>query len=459
MHPEPLPIGELSATPWSFSPAWFIALALLLPAVAWLAFAWRHAFAQDPNSFRRAGLKELRRVLRNVRRSDAALRPWHLHAWLRATAKTWGVRVSAPTGGQVSQAMQMLTGDASVIAKWRELWSAAERGLFAANASPHQDWLERASSAAEAVQMPQRERRFPNRIGDWLPSTAVVVVIAMACIVPAAVHANLDTPAPSADTLQQLQNARKPSREALQANWSDWAAHHNLAAILMQTGEWHAAVAHSAVSFVLNPSSAPTRDNLRFALQQTDMADPNLQRLLSGMGYQRIPAWLSAAGWQRMALGAALLLAAGLVTIVSTMYLPVRPQTGSLHQLPLPNMGIRNDREAMGHVAVIARFAVALGALLLLAAIVSWNAYGPLNQPSAAILTRAVNLSPAPTDLVPEAETSPVAAGTIVLRRRSFLGWQQIAINENVSGWVRRQAVMPFYTMDSSDSSRKDRTS
>jgi hypothetical protein len=436
MHPEPLPIGELPAIPWSFSPAWFIALAALLPAVAWLAFAWRRAFAQDPNSLRRSGIKELRYVLRSVGRSDSTLRPWHLHAWLRATAKAWGVRVSAPTGGQVSEAMRALTADATLVSKWRELWCAAEHGLFAANTPPPRDWLERAASAAAAVEMPQRERRFPNRIGDWLPSMTAIVVIAMASlIVPAAVQADLPEPPPSAETLQKLKDAQKPARQALQTSWNDWAAHHNVATFLMQKGDWNTAVAHATASFLLYPSSTPTRDNLRFALEQTGTADPTLRRLISGTWYQRFPALLSAAAWQHLAFGAALLLAIGLTAGVLTLY---RPNS---------------------HIVIAARSTAALGAVLLLTAIVSWNAYGNLNQPTAAILTRAVNLSPAPTDLVPEAETSPVAAGTIVLTRRSFLGWQQIAVNENVSGWVRREALMPIYLTDSSHSSRKGRTS
>jgi hypothetical protein len=32
-----------------------------------------------------------------------------------------------------------------------------------------------------------------------------------------------------------------------------------------------------------------------------------------------------------------------------------------------------------------------------------------------------------------------------VLAHRSFLGWQQVTFGENASGWVRRNAVMPFY--------------
>jgi hypothetical protein len=81
---------------------------------------------------------------------------------------------------------------------------------------------------------------------------------------------------------------------------------------------------------------------------------------------------------------------------------------------------------------------------LFIVASVAWNAYGPLNQPTAGILVQSVNVSPAPTDLVPEHETAPAPAGAVVLTDRSFLGWRQITVN-NASGWVRVSVVMPLY--------------
>jgi len=68
-----------------------------------------------------------------------------------------------------------------------------------------------------------------------------------------------------------------------------------------------------------------------------------------------------------------------------------------------------------------------------------------LNQTTAGILLEGINLNPSPTELVPERETSPATAGSVVLPQSAFLSWQRISAGANVSGWVRKNAVMPLY--------------
>ena len=410
-----LPMGDIAATPWPFNPTWFLLLSVLVPALAWFICAWKRALDEDPHRIRRSGAKELRRLLKSIR---SAPQPRHLQGWIRAAAKTWDVRVSAPTAQEISGASHALTGDAALTSKWRELCHATERGLFAANPTPPGDWLERASAAATEVQIPRRERWFPNRIGHWLPSVAAVA-LSVACL---AAHADIHDKAV----------------QALRANWNDWAAHHNLAVSRIQEENWNAAVAHATASFLLHPSSTANRETLRLSLEQTGTADATLRRLLFGVGYQRIPALFSPAGWQRLTLVASLALAAALTTLVIALY-------RKAERRPLIWAG---------------RAGLALGVVLFALAVFGWKAYGSLSQPTAGILLRAVNLSPAPTDIVPEEETSPIAAGTVVLTQRSFLGWQQISYGNGVSGWVRRNAVMPFYApLKGSSRSRTDRTS
>jgi hypothetical protein len=60
----------------------------------------------------------------------------------------------------------------------------------------------------------------------------------------------------------------------------------------------------------------------------------------------------------------------------------------------------------------------------------------------------AVNLSPMPTDLVTEQETSPLAPGSLTLPKSAFLTWRYIALLDVpgvTTGWVRTGAVMPLY--------------
>lgn len=419
VHYDALPLGSNGNTPSALNPAWLLLLALVLPAATWIGLAWKRALDEDPTRLRRSGVRELRKLLARMRRANGALEPQYLHAWLRAAARTWGVGVSAPTGKQVTQAALSLTGDEAVTRNWRELWQATERGLFAAGGKAPNGWLDDASKAAAAVVPPRRERLFPNRLAYWIPSLAAAT-LAMSCFMsvqPA--HADVDE---AAAAIVDLTTANEAALKALEANWNDWAAHYNIAAYNIQHENWNAAIAHATASFLLNPSAKETRDNLRYAITQAQAVDSTLRPMLFGSWYQRIPALLSASGWQRLGLFAGLLLTASLTALVLSIYLPMRK--------PLLIGGGSG---------------IAAGLLLMMLAIGSWNAYGKLHDASACILLQPINLSPAPTDLVPREETSPANAGTIVQTRRSFLTWSQIAIDQDHVGWVRRTAVMPLY--------------
>ncbi len=151
--------------------------------------------------------------------------------------------------------------------------------------------------------------------------------------------------------------------------------------------------------------------------------DPTLRRLLYGPWFQQFPALLSPAAWQHLALVASLILAAGLTALVLTLYLPAN----------------RRPLQLGGRGALIA------GGVLIVVAIGSFSSYGLLARATAGILVEGVNLNPSPTELVPEQETSPAAAGSVVSPERSFLSWRQVGLEANASGWVRENAVMPFY--------------
>jgi hypothetical protein len=451
MHP--LPVGELAATPWSLSPFWFIALALAVPTLLWLGLAWRRALLECPNRIRRAGIKEMQRLLKTLRRTDTPPRPAHLHAWLRATARVWDIRTSAPCVSEITQAAHTLSGDSAVSSRWRELWQTTEHGLYGPNVQPSGEWLQDATSVAATVDLPKRERLFPNRLGHWLPSVAsamlVVVLIGSQALadVPWSAPPDPGSPAPTSglgvppqptaaaepETMSEAApeelapEVAEQAEAALQNNWNDWAAHRNLAAYQTQQGELNLAIAHAAAAFIQHPTGSDTRDALLTALGETETVDRNLRRLLSGSWYERVPALLSPAGWQRMALVATLLTAAGFCFMVGSLYSSDKPSR-------LPRV-----------TAWAGRGVAALGAIVLVASVVSWNAYGSFAHPAAAILVQNANVSPVPTDLVPMEETSPLTAGTVVVTGRTFLGWRKVAGEREISGWVRGNALMPLY--------------
>lgn len=431
---QPLPLGELAATPWSLSPFWFIALALGIPALLWLGLAWRRALLECPNLIRRAGVREMRRLLRSLQHSDTEPRPAHLHAWLRATARVWNIRTSAPCVGEVSQAAHTLSGDSAVSSRWCDLWRTTEHGLYAPNMQPTRDWLQDATNVAATVNMPKRERLFPNRLGHWLPSVAgALLVVVMFGSRSLADVPWSSPPAPEVSpqpTHEAPMNAppeplaaevAEDAQAALKNNWNDWAAHRNLAAYQTQQGELNLAIAHAAAAFVQHPTGSDTRDALLAALGATEIVDSNLRQLLSGAWYRRVPTLLSPAGWQRMALMAALTAASGFCVMIFSLYSPAKPARWT------------------------GRGVAAVGAIVLVASVASWNAYGSFSHPAAAILVQNANLSPVPTDLVPTEETSPLSAGSVVIAGRNFLGWRKVDAGREVSGWVRGNALMPLY--------------
>jgi hypothetical protein len=131
---------------------------------------------------------------------------------------------------------------------------------------------------------------------------------------------------------------------------------------------------------------------------------------------------MSPAQWQRLALFASLVLAAGLTLLVLHMYRPL--------QRPL---------------LFSARGVIAAGALVLLMSAQGWGTYERLADPRAAILVQSLEISPEPSDLTPREKSSPALAGSIVQMRRGFLTWQQVQVREDLTGWVRRDTLMPFY--------------
>jgi hypothetical protein len=423
-HFAPLPLNAGGATPWGFSPAWFGLLAVALPAALWAGLAWKRALDEDPHRIRRAGSRELRRLVARLRRLRAAPQPIDLHAWCQASARTWGVQASAPTCGQVTRSLYQLTGgDTAVHAHWQALWTATERYLYAEQASVPADWVEDTSAAAAKVQIPPRETWVPNHLRYWLPSLSASLCLFALIAWAAATQA---APAPDAGTAANLAAIQTQAGQALRADWNNWAAHYDVAAQQMVLGNWNYAVAHLTSAYLQHPSSTVVSDDLRWSLAQAGTIEPTLRRLLYGAWFQRYPALLSPAGWQRLGLAGSLIMAGGLCALVLSMYAVQRRR-------PLLTGG---------------RWAVIAGAAPLLVALLAWNAWGDLHRADVGMLVDAVNLSPMPTDLVTEQETSPVAPGSLTLPKSEFLTWKYIALVDVpgiTTGWVRTGAVMPLY--------------
>jgi len=443
---------------------WFALLAVVLPAVLWIALAWKRALEEDPYRLHRAGSRELRRLLVRLRRGGVAPRPVDLHAWFQAVARTWGVRVSTPTESELNRSLVALGGDAATQGRWRDLWKSAERRLYAADSALSPGWVEETTAAANEVRIPPRKHWLPGRLQHWLPSAAAGFCACLLIAGPgdglrAAEGSLSDAPggasapgrqadkadaeeklvpshseedakpalAQDAKSAAALLDAQGPSNKALRADWNNWAAHYDIAAQQMVQGNVDYAVAHLTAAFLQHPFSGDVQDNLRWSLQQAGSMDPTLRRLLYGAWFQRYPTLLSPSSWQRVGLFASLLIGGGLCALVLAIYTPRRE-----HELRLTG-----------------RWVVVTGIILLSVSVMSWNAWGDLHRPNAAMLVEGINLSPAPTDLVKDRETLPMTAGSLTLSQTTFLGWKQVQLlglpGGRVTGWVRSPYVMPLY--------------
>jgi hypothetical protein len=87
-------------------------------------------------------------------------------------------------------------------------------------------------------------------------------------------------------------------------------------------------------------------------------------------------------------------------------------------------------------VAAIALAATADAAILT---------YGLAAKSEAVIVARAATLRSIPTEADTTQKTSPLAAGTLAVADRSFLGWRRLAFENGQTGWVRKDDLVPIW--------------
>ena len=428
VHLSPLPLNTGGTTPWNFNPAWFGLLAVGLPALLWIGLAWKQALEDDQHRLRRAGSRELQRLLVRIRGAGRAPGSADLHAWCQAVARSWGVRAATPTGSQVSGSLSALEADTGKRTRWQELWRTAERCLYDKRGNLPPDWISDTTTAANDLRIPPREYWLPARLRHWLPPMAAV---GWTCAILTIAHApsqaaNIASPTLDAKATAILSAAQDPAARALHFDWNNWAAHYNVGAEQIIQGNIDYAVAHLTAAFLQHPSSSVVQDNLRWSLQQAGVMNPTLRRILYGAWFQRYPVLMSPAQWQRLALVGALIVGIALCALVLQLYSP----------------GFRDTLRSVG------RYAAVSGTILLVVSIMAWNGWGELHHTNAAMLVEAINLNPAPTDLVRDRETIPVNAGSVALSESVFLGWkyvQLMGVPGNITGWSRSNYVMPLY--------------
>ena len=83
--------------------------------------------------------------------------------------------------------------------------------------------------------------------------------------------------------------------------------------------------------------------------------------------------------------------------------------------------------------------------LLAVASVLGWQTYAAAADPAAVVVWRAGTLRSIPTEADTAQKTTALAAGSIALVGKTFLGWTQLTFDNGQTGWVRREELVPLW--------------
>lgn len=400
------PLTAFAATealaPRAFSPVRLWPLIAMPGVVLWVTLAFERARRLDPN-YRR--IRARARLARLAARLGSAPSAAELETWCDLTAQLLAVGRAAPTRTDIFDGLASAP-EITDPAAWQRLWTEARAGLFGAGRSVPPDWSERARVAVRQTVIQRVTPLFPQEREHWLPGRAAIVA-GVLMVLPVPVRAQ--------------ETVATPEAAYLAAHPLDWAAHGRAATAYAAKEEWDAALAHNTAAFALAPRDQSVTASLRAALVRMDRIDPGLRPLVAGTRLERAAAIASPGEWQEAAWWSLILATAGGCAAVAGLYAGRGWLRGGLVALLLGGAGVAMAARAL-------------------------DQYGLLAKPNAACLTRQTDLRDIPSDLVEIRQTAPLQAGTIVAIEGSYFGWTRIIGRGNLTGWVRRDAVLPLYT-------------
>ncbi len=374
--------------------------ALLL--VLWLTLAIRRAKHTDPLRPHREARTRLAATIPQLRSAPS---PQLLLSWQHDTALLWQLSHAAPPA-------TALTDTA-----WSQLWSESDRALYGASATLPSDWTARAEAALAAKKIPGF-----NALRLFLPRN--LLPFAALLIVALALPNSLPGAEPAADyAAGKFPAAEKFWRDALAKNPTDWIAHHNLSLALAQQDKAAEATAHAAVAFVQRPDQPSVRWHLAHTSEKTGFVPPPLAPFLRSEFAHELAKHHSPAQWQHLLIGSTWLAALSLAGLLAHAY------------------GFRLRALFPTSVTVLI--------LSLVAAATSyagWQAYGTAADARAVVVWRAGTLRSIPTEADTTQKTTPLAAGSVALTGKTFLGrWVQLTFDNGQTGWVRTDDLVPLW--------------
>lgn len=395
----------------------------------WFGLALRHARKTDPLRPRREAHAHLAATLARLATAKESEQTALLLAWQRDAARLWQIRDAAPSAAAFSGRALPSARSSAVTAEgappspeaalWAQLWLECERTLYGVRSPLPPDWVTRAQAALHALRLPgfRPTRLFlPQNLMPFAALLALMPVLAAAGFAAASVE-------PAAAYRQGNFAAAETSwRAALAQAPTDWIARHNLSLALAQQDRTGEAAAQAAAAFVQRPSHPSVRWHLALAAEKANFVPEALAPFLRPGALHALARLASPAVWQVLLILAAFGGAAALGWKLFNAY-------GS------------------GRRAVYTRAAAAFTLCLILGgtAIVAESHYGMAADARVVVVSRGGLLRSIPTEADTAQKTSTLAAGSMALADRTFLGWTHLVFSNDQTGWVRNEEIVPLW--------------
>jgi BatD DUF11 like domain len=417
-----LPHGPLSGTGNAWLPhgnRWVFAVSSLpfgVLAGYWLVLAMRRARQTDPRRPQREAFVQMRAAIARARQAaDAEQRRAAILGWQHAAAVVLGLGVAAPTAAHLRAARAGETGSDG-IDRWFELWAESDRTLYGRAATLNESWYEEASALCSRIRLP---RLNPLRV--FLPHNLLPATATAAALVLLAVTAHAD----AVDAYRQGDFTAAQHQFATQvaAAPSDWVARYNLGLAAAQLGDNGKALGETAAAFALHPRNRDVRWNLQALAARLPGLDATIARVAFASGAAAFARCASPATWQAVLVLACITLCIGAAFMLRQRY--------------------RGHASTNGFRCASAL--LACGAIGALMAVLALRQYGPLANPGAAVVAQATTLRSVPTEAQSAQQEKPLAAGTLVVTQKNFLGWTHVVRGGGEAGWLRRTDLVPLY--------------
>lgn len=375
---------------------------LLVLAVAAAVVIWR-ARRADPRRPRRLAWRRLRPAVARVAVAHSAEeRAAALLAWQQTAALALGIDRAAPTADQLSDP------------RWRAVWEASERALYAPAHELAPAWSEDAVALARPGARRWLQRFHGLGMRQMLVRSATATAASLVLLATAVRAADAPDPL-AAYAAGDFATARGQLEERVEAHPTDWIARYDLGLAEAQLGRPARALAHTLAALLHAPGDGDVRWNATAFAPAVPGLDRGAAALIARAG---LGAALSPARWQHLLLAGAVLGCAGLGGLFVTRRRTARGGAGA---------------------------AIALGCALAVAAALALRGYGMLADPRAVMITEAALLRSVPTDAEQPQRQRQLAAGTVAVVERDFLGWVKIGLGDGETGWLRRGDLVALY--------------